>query len=325
MSIMPSDAHGTTPKAMPAAPVPYRTTSYARPHAPLLFARRIPTPDGAELATFVYGPDGGVSGGAMPATNVSGDGTPGTVEAGAAALDALLADAPFLLLHGNGGSHGSFCKVIDTLVCAGKAVVAFDARAQGLSSRGSEPRLSYELFARDAICVLDALGVSGAHVIGHSDGGIEALLLARDYPSRVRSIVVGGANLTPEGVIDEWDSEASARVNRTWAAWAKGACPTDTIDPTLLPDATDALWASELLQLMLDEPQIDAASLASISCPSCVIVGEHDCITPEQTHAIARAIPGARLVVVPGVGHSLPRQAPDSVCCQALINVCLAR
>jgi uncharacterized protein (DUF779 family) len=50
MSIMPSDAHGTTPKAMPAAPVPYRTTSYARPHAPLLFARRIPTPDGAELA-----------------------------------------------------------------------------------------------------------------------------------------------------------------------------------------------------------------------------------------------------------------------------------
>jgi pimeloyl-ACP methyl ester carboxylesterase len=53
-------------------------------------------------------------------------------------------------------------------------------------------------------------------------------------------------------------------------------------------------------------------------------VGEHDCITQEETHAIADAIPGARLVTVPGIGHSLPRQAPDAVALQVLTNVLLA-
>jgi pimeloyl-ACP methyl ester carboxylesterase len=54
-----------------------------------------------------------------------------------------------------------------------------------------------------------------------------------------------------------------------------------------------------------------------------VLVGEHDCITDEETEAIAHAIPGARLVVVPGVGHSLPRLAPDSVTLQILTNILL--
>jgi pimeloyl-ACP methyl ester carboxylesterase len=76
---------------------------------------------------------------------------------------------------------------------------------------------------------------------------------------------------------------------------------------------------------MLDEPHIEAPSLSSISCPTCVLVGEHDCIVRDQTEAIAAAIPGARLVTVPGVGHSLPRLAPDSVACQVLTNVLLAR
>jgi pimeloyl-ACP methyl ester carboxylesterase len=210
-------------------------------------------------------------------------------------------------------------------------VIAFDARAQGQSTRGTE-LLTYEQMAADAVAVLDELGVETAHVVGHSDGGIEALLLARDYADRVASIVAGGANLTPEGVVEEpdWDVAGSVRLNRAWAEfWNDPHNASEAqarhIDPTLmLPSPVDALLSAELLQLMLDEPHIDAASLAAISCPACVLVGEHDCITQEETHAIANAIPGARLVVVPGVGHSLPRQAPDAVALQVLTNVLLA-
>lgn len=282
----------------PAIPSPYRKRIYARPAVPVLLARRVATADGAELATFVYGPAG-------------------------ADAHRLLADAPVLALHGNGGSHATFAAVMEPLVAAGKAVIAFDARGQGLSGRGTLP-LTYELFAEDAICVLDALGVTSAHIVGHSDGGIEALLMARDYADRVRSIVAGGANLTPEGVIDEWDTEASAERGRAWATWVEeGHLPAE-VDPTLMPSVEDTRIDAELLQLMLDEPHIEASSLSTISCPACVLVGEHDCITREETEAIAHAIPGARLVTVPDMGHSLPRKAPDSVAAQVLVNIVLA-
>ena len=283
----------------PAVPKTYRRTTYDRPEATLHYAQRIATADGAQLATFVYGPEG-------------------------ATLEELLASDLVLALHGNGGTHGTFNDVIDRLCAAGRGVLAFDARAQGQSSRGSLP-LTYELLAQDAICVLDALGVKRVHVVGHSDGGIEALLLARDFGERIASIVAGGANLTPEGVIEDpsWDTAGSAEANRTWAAFMEAGDLPASIDAALLPQAEDARLSGELLQLMLDEPHIDAATLASISCPACVLVGEHDCITDEETEAIAHAIPGARLVVVPGVGHSLPRLAPDSVTLQILTNILL--
>ena len=285
---------------LPRIPEPYRTLTYARPRSALHLARRIPTTDGALLATFVYGP-------------------------GDARLGDLLADGPVLALHGNGGTHGTFAQVIDRLCAARKGVIAFDGRAQGQSTRGTLP-LTYELLAQDAICVLDALGASPVHVVGHSDGGIEALILARDYAAYVASIVAGGANLTPEGVIEDpsWDTVGSAETNRKWSEFMEaGEMPAD-IDATLLPQAEDARLSGELLQLMLDEPHIDPASLAAISCPTCVLVGEHDCITRDQTEAIAAAIAQARLVTVAGIGHSLPRLAPDAVALQVLTNVLLA-
>ena len=276
---------------MPTPHRPYRRTSYALPNAPLSFAQRIPTPDGAELATFVYGNLG--------------------------------AAAPVLALHGNGGSHATFAAVIDRLVAADLAVVAFDSRAQGQSTRGTAT-LTYERMAADAIAVLDHLGIKKVHVLGYSDGGIEALLLARDAADRVASLVASGANLTPEGVVDEWNTAASAQAGRKWAAFMEDGALPNTIDPTLLPSASLASLDAELLQLMVDEPHIDAASLGSIACPTCVVVGENDCITQEETNAIVSSIPGARLVVLPGVGHSTPRQAPDSLACMVLTNILLA-
>ena len=290
------------PHTMPRTPRPYRITSYALPQAPLHLARRIETPDGALLATFVYGPAD-------------------------KSLDELLKrDSPVLALHGNGGTHAGFASVIEALCTAGQSVIAFDARAQGQSSRGTA-KLTYEQLAEDVISVLDALGVEKVHVVGHSDGGIEALLLARDHADRVRSIVAGGANLTPEGVIEDpaWDTEGSAAANRAWAHFIEHPELPQEIDPSLLPSGPDAQLSGELLQLMLDEPHIEANSLAAISCPTCVLVGEHDCITQQETDAIANGIPGARLVVVPNVGHSLPRLAPHSVALQVLTNILICQ
>ncbi|MDO4404366.1 MAG: alpha/beta hydrolase [Atopobiaceae bacterium] len=266
-------------------PSPYETPSIAPSCATF-----VATPDEAQIASFVYGD-----------------------------LNQSQA-APVLMLHGNGEEHGLFGPTIDAVVAGGRAVVTLDSRAQGKSTRGTLP-LTYELMANDALAVLDHLDVSAAHVLGFSDGGIEALLLARDHANRVLSLTVLGANLTPEGVIEdeEWDMTNSIATNREWARYWSSV-PASQVDTSLLsPTPAEAAITAELLQLMLDEPHIDAASLRSISCPTTIMVGEFDCITEEETHAIHKAIAGSQLVVVPEAGHTLPKQVPDLVT-KALFN-----
>ena len=82
----------------------------------------------------------------------------------------------------------------------------------------------------------------------------------------------------------------------------------------------EATQAAELLQLMLDEPHIDPASLKSIRCGVAVMAGEHDIILPQETALIARSIPQGRQVIVSECGHGLPKEAPAAVmaCLQML-------
>lgn len=72
---------------------------------------------------------------------------------------------------------------------------------------------------------------------------------------------------------------------------------------------------------MVDQPQIEAASLACVRCPVTVMVGEFDEILPEETDRIVAAIPGARKVVEPGVDHNLPKMAPAAVARELLAAV----
>ena len=250
--------------------------------------------DGAQIATFVYGKLGTI--GSKP--------------------------APILMLHGNGEEHGIFGPTIDAAVAAGYAVVAIDSRAQGKSTRGKAP-LTYELMASDALAVLDTLGIPQVHVLGFSDGAIEGLLLARDHAERVVSLTALGANLTPEGVIEdeEWDIHGSIEANRAWMVrWT--TTPVSGINPELLtPTPAEAAQTAELLQLMLDEPHISAQSLTTISCPTTIMVGEFDCIVEGETAAIHQAIDCSRLVIVPEAGHTLPKQVPELVTAELLATV----
>lgn len=279
-------------------PARHFPSAYAPPSLPPVLARRYPASDGALIATFIYAPKGATC---------------------QEALEGKLG-APVFMLHGNGEEHGIFGAIIDEVTDAGHWVLALDSRGQGKSSRGHE-RLTYELMAADALAVADALGIEACHVLGFSDGGIEGLILARDHGARVLSATLLGANLTPEGVLDEgWDMKGTAIVNEGWASWANAA--PNEIDPSLLtPTPEEAKTTAELLRLMLEEPHIDAASLTAIRCPTTVMVGEFDCIRDDETVAIARNIPGARLVVVPGCGHTLPKHAPRAVAAELIATI----
>lgn len=236
----------------------------------------VPMADGARVAAFVYAPEG----------VADEPGTPFAV---------TWNPAPLVMLHGNGEDHGHLAELIGRLG-AGRSVIALDSRGHGRSTRGSEP-LSYELMARDTLEVMSRLGVTQAHVLGFSDGGIVTLLLARDVPSRVLSCTALGANLSPEGLSD---------VARVGMRAALVAAP-------LLPARPGACSEAELLRLMLEQPHIDAASLGSITCPTLVMAGGHDLVKPDETRRIAAAVPGSRLEVVEPAGHDLPHDAPAEV------------
>ena len=243
----------------------------------------VPAEGGARLATFVFSPDG----------IRDAPGTPFAVDR---------SRPPVLMLHGNSESHLTLMGLIGP-VSRSRTVIAPDMRAQGASTHGDLP-LSYELMARDAIMVLNRLGVPRAHVLGFSDGGIEALLMARDAPHRVRSLLCLGANLTPEGLLPEAREWVEHEVESAEASLAQARSPRVS---------RRAEVVSELNRLMLEHPHIDASSLTSIDCPTCVMRAEDDIVDEGETRAIALAIRGARLVQVPDAGHDLPRDAPEPV------------
>lgn len=275
---------------------------YALPATALAARVEVPTEDGAAIVAWTYAPEG----------STDAPGTPFGID---------LATPPVLMLHGNGEEHGIFGPVIDAVCASGRAVIALDSRAQGQSTRGAARPLTYELMAADAIEACARLGVPEAHVLGFSDGGILGLLLARDWGEHVLSLTALGANLTPAGLPKEdtdWMAYAAAE-NRRWAAEGEEGATLE--DGTPVPSPAEAARIAELLQLMVEQPQIDAASLASISCPVTVMVGEFDEILPEETDRIVAAIAGARKVVEPGVDHNLPKMAPAAVARELLATI----
>ncbi|MDO4427962.1 MAG: alpha/beta fold hydrolase [Atopobiaceae bacterium] len=287
MKVTPPPVHVPRPYALPTVPVAARV--------------EVPTADGATIVAWTYAPAGVVD-------------EPGTP------FGVGLTVPPVLMLHGNGEEHGIFGSVIDAVCASGRAVIAVDSRSQGASSRGTAP-LSYELMAADAREVCSRLGVPQVHALGFSDGGILGLLLARDWGEHVLSVTVLGANLTPGGLPREdtdWMAYAAAE-NRRWAEEGEEGVTLE--DGTPVPSPAESARIAELLQLMVEQPQIDAASLARIACPVTVMVGEFDEILPEETDRIVAAIPGAAKVVEPGVDHNLPKMAPAAVARELLATV----
>jgi len=117
-----------------------------------------------------------------------------------------------------------FCQ---QLADAGYFVIRYDHRDTGLSSAVDYEKKPYKLndLASDAIAVLDAYGITSAHIIGHSLGSLITQLLALDYPSRVASItLIASGVLVPD---PEKTDQEKAILEKTWQVmWNKEPKPT---------------------------------------------------------------------------------------------------
>jgi len=211
-----------------------------------------------------------------------------------------------VLLHGGAGSGAQFAKQVPVLSKKFRLVVP-DACAQGRTTDRPGP-LTYHLMAEDVRALLDHLHVRHANVLGWSDGGVVALDLAMHHPERVDRVVTFGANFRADGL------------NAPDVAWNRTATAADfgpemrAFYDSVAPDSDHYEVAmNKVIALWRDEPNWNEADLGRIRARTLIVAGEHDVVRPDHTEALARAIPGATLWIVPGASHSVLQEQPEVV------------
>ncbi len=212
--------------------------------------------------------------------------------------------------------HGGYCSLEVMRELAELLAERFEVHAPERAGHGRtadrEGPYSYARMAVDTVAYLDAAGIDRAHVVGFSDGGITALLLARDHGDRVLSIVPISGNLSTDAYVPEdyphptITEEAHAAVDREYAELS----PDGPEHSEVVLGKLGALWAIE--------PDIPAESLAGVTAPTLVLAGEHDAIRRDHTESVAAAIPGARAEFVDGTTHMLVREKPAEVAARIL-------
>jgi len=177
-----------------------------------------------------------------------------------------------------------------------------DSRGHGRSSRDETP-YSYELMASDVIGLMDYLQLKKASIVGWSDGGILALMLAIHYPTRVNKIFVQAANTDPSMILDISQSDVfNSYLERVEEEYIHFSPTPDDFDDFL--DAVVTMWTTQ--------PQITEEQLQSISAHTWIVVGDHDeAINREDTYYMARTIPYAGLLIQPEVSHFSMIQDPE--------------
>ena len=202
------------------------------------------------------------------------------------------------MLHGLLGSSLQFVNQIPEFA-QHYQVIAVDSRGQGRSTYGTGP-ITFELMVDDVLGVMDHLGIDNANVVGWSNGGTIALLLAMEHPERLRTVVAYGALYTAAG---NWmDPEAEEMVmgmgERTTQEYL-------AISPH--PERLDEI-VTELFAL---NPEWTEEQVGAITVPVLILDGEHDeVVTADQPTTLAARIPGAPLVLMPDTGHFAVYEQP---------------
>lgn len=201
---------------------------------------------------------------------------------------------PLILLHGNGEDCGYFEHQIEAF-SSRYHVYALDTRGHGKTPRGARP-FTIRQFAQDLLEFMEEHRIGKAHLLGFSDGGNIAMVFAIRYPERVDKLILNGANLDARGVRPaiQVPIEIGYRIARLFAG-----------------KSDKAKRNAELLGLMVNDPNVPVQELSKISVKTLVITGTRDMIKEDHTRLIAKSIPGAELVLLPG-DHFIAGKDPEA-------------
>lgn len=240
---------------------------------------------------------------------------------GGKAFDA--AKPTIVFVHGAGLDHTNWQLPARWFAWHGFNVLAPDLPGHG---RSQGPLIeTVPALAQWVLRLLDAAGVEKAALVGHSMGGAVVLEAAAAAPQRVTKLgLLGTGSVTPvnDALINSardnpaaayalmtgWSLAASSKLggNPVPGMWMSGGCLAllgRNAPGTLHNDfLACAAWST------------GAEAVAKITCPTLVMVGANDVMTPPKIgQKLAQAIPGSRYVALPACGHMLFSESPDAM------------
>lgn len=223
---------------------------------------------------------------------------------------------PLLLIHGQSLDH-TMWEGVHADLAAHHRVIRMDMRGTGGSDVPLDTSYSMDLLARDALAVLDAVGVERAHVYGFSMGGKVAQALAGLAPERLGALVLGAT--APGGSNEvERPHHASIALRRANTAQGRGLIAYLFYTPEWAdshPETVDRIVPRNPLRAQRRHYEASMKHdgwdlLPHIQAPALVVHGEDDELTPvANAELLAQRIPHARLLILPGVRHGYLHEA----------------
>jgi pimeloyl-ACP methyl ester carboxylesterase len=246
---------------------------------------------------------------------------------------------PLMLMHGYPLNGGLFRDNV-TALAANYQVITPDLRGFGKSEAPDE-QASIEIYAQDMLAVLDQLNIDKAIIGGMSMGGMTLFEMYRKAPERFTGVILIDTSHLPAGV-------AEANLWRGYAKQAK-LVGIDSLVMSLMPDMLSGKTRSENQALvdyvggLVKEASLNGAvgggnalasrpdstaTLATITVPTLIIVGQEDTVTPlEVAQQMNQGIVGSQLTIIPAAAHAatleLAQQTNDAILAWAQTTLAL--
>ncbi len=242
--------------------------------------------------------------------------------------------APVVLLHGFGTSSFLWRNIAPEIALANRTAFAVDLFGYGESDRPFDADFGIASQAELVDRALTALRLPKATVVGIDFGGAVAMRLAFTRPERVERLFLVnplGLDEIPAGDITALQRN-TARLAFRVSKGILGAAPVlgdvlrkSVADVEHMPDKLIARYLAPfvgeegmnhllLLARSVDDEDMEDVDLATLSQPTQIVWGDQDpWATPKFADRLSAAIPGSRLVHLPGVGRLVPEEAPDTL------------
>jgi pimeloyl-ACP methyl ester carboxylesterase len=206
---------------------------------------------------------------------------------------------PVVLIHGGGSTIETSFHYLLPLLAAHRRVIALETQAHGRTSDRDGPE-TFQQDADDVAALLKYLQIGKADFLGFSNGGSTVLQIAIRHPDMVDKIVPISGAYRRDGLIPGFFESMPKATLDVMPAVLREAFLKET------PDTAKLLVMFEKdKQRMIDFPNWSDDDLRSIKAPAMIISSDRDVIVPEHSVRMARMIPGARLVILPGVHGSV--------------------
>jgi pimeloyl-ACP methyl ester carboxylesterase len=233
------------------------------------------------------------------------------------------AGAPLLLISGLGSKGTSWRPFLD-VAAQRYRVLTFDCRGSGASAPLGGAIAIRDL-ARDALALLDHLGLERVAVVGRSMGGMIAQELALLAPARIERLVLvstsGRVDAHLREIFLHWAELAEAgicarlrhRASMLWCLGSEALAEPDRVAPYLRAKLDGDRPRDYALQARACAAHEALRRLRRLALPALVIAGGDDrLMPPRHAEALAKAIPGAELALIPAAGHLVHLEAADA-------------